>query len=212
LRADRDESNIAVDDMQPPGGRMTTAGARRRDTGGRAAAIALCVGAIVSIGLGVYGKQHHPTGEPITTFGFGTMSAMKVWLGLTVAVLAVVQILLALWMYGKFGRPAPSWVGPAHRIVGSVAIIVSLPVAFHCLWALGFQSFDTRVLIHSLAGCILYGAFVAKVLGLHSGHTPAWTIPLLGGLLFAAIVAVTFTGAVWYLDNFGIPDTSNYGG
>jgi hypothetical protein len=82
---------------------------------------------------------------------------------------------------------------------------VSLPVAYHCLWSLGFQSADARVLTHSLLGCTVYGAFVAKVVTVRSRDTASWQYPLVGGILFTAMVGVVLTSAVWYLNEFGVP-------
>ena len=41
---------------------------------------------------------------------------------------------------------------------------MTLPVAYHCIFKLGFQSGDDRVLWHSLLGCAFYGAFAAKIM------------------------------------------------
>lgn len=171
---------------------------------------AIAAGAAVSVALGVYGRGHTPTFEPITTFGFGSMIEMKVWLAVAVGVLAIGQLVGALWMYGKLGIAAPSWLGVAHRVSGIVLVVVSLPVAYHCLWALGFQSYDTRVLVHSLAGCIAFGAVVTKVIGVQVASAPGWLIVLAGGVLFAAFVLVVLTSAVWYLQEFGLPSSTGY--
>ncbi|MGH3496216.1 MAG: DUF6529 family protein [Nocardioidaceae bacterium] len=34
---------------------------------------------------------------------------------------------------------------------------------------------------------------------------PRWVLPLAGGLLFASIVAVVLTSAIWWLDTYGAP-------
>jgi hypothetical protein len=170
--------------------------------------VALAAGAAVAVALGVYGREHTPTGEAIVTFGFGGLAPMKVWLSVVVAVLAVVQLTTALWMYGYLGSNAPRALGAVHRGSGALAVLVSLPVAYHCLWSLGFQTLDTRVLLHSVAGCVFYGAFVAKVIGLHTSRTPGWLVPLAAGLLLTALVVVVATGAGWYLSEFGWPSTS----
>jgi hypothetical protein len=167
--------------------------------------VAIVAGAAVSVALGVYGSQHEPTFEAISTFGFDSMIQMKVWLAVTAGVLAVGQLVGALWMYGKLGIAAPSWLGTGHRISGFLAILVSLPVAYHCLWSLGFQSTDARVLAHSLLGCTVYGAFVAKVVTVRSRDTASWQFPLVGGLLFTAMVFVVLTSAGWYLNEIGLP-------
>jgi hypothetical protein len=167
--------------------------------------VAVLAGAAVSVALGVYGGQHQPTFEPITTLGFASMIQMKVWLAVVAGVLALGQLVGALWMYGKLGVAAPPWLGTGHRASGYLAILVSLPVAYHCLWSLGFQHTDARVLAHSLLGCTVYGAFVAKVVTVRSRNTASWQYPLIGGLLFTAMVAVVLTSAGWYLSEFGAP-------
>jgi hypothetical protein len=169
------------------------------------AAAAVATGLAVSVALGVYGSQHQPTGQAIFTFGFGSMIAMKVWLGIVAGGLAVVQLTSALWLYGKLGRPAGRAVGMAHRLSGATAVLVSLPVGYHCLWSLGFQSYDTRVLVHALLGCVFYGAFVTKILALHSKSSPSWLLPLAGGLLLSALVLVVWTSSIWFLNEVGLP-------
>ena len=169
---------------------------------------AIVLGAVVSLLLGFYGREHEPTGEAIVTFGFGGLAAMKVYLSVIVGVLVGAQVFTALWMYGRLGLAVPSWLGVVHKLSGAVAILVSLPVAYHCLWSLGFQTTDTRVVVHSVAGCVVYGALVAKLVGLHARRAPGWLLPAAAGLLLASLVAVIWTGAGWYVGEFGWPDTS----
>lgn len=168
---------------------------------------AIATGAAVSVALGVYGSRHDPTGQAISTFGFPNLIAMKVWLGFIAGAFALVQLGSALWMFGHFGRPAPRSANVVHRMSGTLAVVLSLPVAYHCLWSLGFQSYDNRVLIHSLAGCAFYGVFVTKVFALHSKSSPGWLVPLAGGLLLTVIVLIIFTSSVWYVREIGWPAT-----
>jgi hypothetical protein len=172
------------------------------------AAAAMAAGAAVSVALGVYGSQHQPTGQTTWMFGFPSMIGMKVWLASVAGVLALVQLTSALWMYGKLGRPAGRAVATAHRMSGTMAVLVSLPVAYHCLWSLGFQSYDTRVMVHALLGCTFYGAFVTKILALHTRSGPGWLLPLAGGLLLSALVVVVGTSSLWYLTDVGLPPGS----
>ena len=81
----------------------------------------------------------------------------------------------------------------------------SLPVAYHCLWSLGFQSTTTRVLLHSILGCMFYGAFAAKVLIVRSRGLPGWALPVAGGMTFATLVLVWLTSALWLIDKHGFP-------
>jgi hypothetical protein len=163
----------------------------------------LLLGAGVAVALGVYGRLHDPGGlDGLPTFGFSGPGVFKSWTASLVLVLAIGQLVGALWLYGKLpGAPrAPSWLGTAHRISGSLAFLLSLPVAFYCLWGLGFSPdpFRARTLVHSLAGCTFYGAFAAKVVFVHNRRLPGWALPLAGGLLFTAIVVLWWTGAIWY--------------
>ncbi len=172
--------------------------------------VALLGGALLSVLLGVYGVKHEATSEALTTLGFGTLIEMKVWLAVATGLLGLLQLGGALWMYGRFGMAAPSWVGPGHRACGYLALLVSVPVACSCLWSLGFQSSDARVLMHSLAGCAFYGAFVVKVAGVRSRTAPRWFLPLAGSALFTLLVAVVVTSAGWYLTQNGLPSSSPY--
>jgi hypothetical protein len=163
-------------------------------------------GAAVAVLLGVYANEHTPTREKPYTLVFTDTIQLKVWFATAAVVLAVVQVLLAMRLYGKLHWPkqAPSWLGDAHRLVGIVAFALTLPVAYHCLWALGWQSVDmagessTRVLVHSIVGCAFYGAFVTKVLCVRVKGLPGWALPVAGGLVFAALVVVFITSSLWY--------------
>ncbi|MEV6629051.1 DUF6529 family protein [Amycolatopsis sp. NPDC051106] len=179
---------------------MTTAGNRA----GAALLAPLGAGAVVAVVLGVYGSLHTPTGVAVNVAGFSSPMAVKAWLATVVVVLAIVQLLSALAMYGKLGRTAPAWVAPVHRWSGRLAFLVSIPVALHCLYALGFQSFDTRVLLHSLLGCFFYGAFVAKMLLLRKDGAPGWSLPLLGGLVFTALVGLWLSASLWFFTQSGL--------
>jgi heme/copper-type cytochrome/quinol oxidase subunit 4 len=169
--------------------------------------VVLLVGAAVSLTLGVYGHTHHPSGRAVTTFGFSGVLNMKAWLTTVVAALALVQLASALRIFGHLGSgPTPHWVNVLHRSSGTVAVVVSAPVAFHCLWALGFSTFDTRTLVHSLLGCAFYGAFVAKLLALKTSRLPGWALPVLGGLVFTVIVGLWLTSSLWFFRNVGFPN------
>ena len=168
--------------------------------------LAAGLGAAIALGLGVYGNVHDPSQKLVFTLFFSSTIALKVWFATFAVGFAVLQVLLALWLYGRLPWAAPSWVGPAHRISGRLAFLVSLPVAYHCLWSLGFQDTNTRVLLHSLLGCTVYGAFAAKVTIVRSRGLPAIALPIAGGLLFAALVAVWLTSGLWFIDHQGFPD------
>ena len=167
-------------------------------------AVPLLVGAAVTMALGVYGRVHDPTGRTLYTLFFTDTIRLKAWLGTGCLVLASGQIFSALWLYGRLGRsgrPAPVWLGDVHRLTGTLTFALSLPVAYHCLWALGYQTSTARVAIHSLLGCALYGAFAAKVLAVRRPHQPVWALPVLGALTFTLLVLVWWTSALWFFRN-----------
>lgn len=176
---------------------------RGRGIGGVVAALA--VGALVAVALGVYGKTHDPTGEALNLAGFSSGVAAKAWLASVAFVLAILQVLSALAMWGRLPRfTAGHGTAVVHRWSGRLAVIVSLPVAAHCLYALGFQAFDTRVLLHSLFGCFFYGLFVCKMVVLTRSRTPGWVLPVAGAAVFTGLVGLWATSALWFFSNYGV--------
>jgi hypothetical protein len=164
------------------------------------------IGAAVALSLGIYGNAHSPATDLSITLGFADTITMKVWLATVAVLFAVVQLGSALWMYGKLPvREGPAWLGGLHRISGRLAFLFSLPVAYHCLYQLAFQDTTTRVLIHSLLGCLFYGAFAAKVVVVRSHSLPGWALPVAGGTVFTVLVAVWLTSGFWFITTNGFP-------
>ncbi|WP_165984498.1 DUF6529 family protein [Streptomyces sp. YIM 98790] len=165
-------------------------------------------GALIAVALGAYGSTHTPTGRPLAlVVGFHSMLTMKVWLATAAAGLAFFQLVSAAWMWRRLpgaGEP-PAWLGPAHRWSGTAAFLLSLPAAYHCLWSLGFSTFDTRTAVHSVVGCAFYGAFATKMLALRVRRLPGWALPVAGGLLFAALMTAWATSSLWYFGQPGVP-------
>ncbi|MEV6306627.1 DUF6529 family protein [Actinoplanes sp. NPDC051861] len=154
-----------------------------------------------AVSLGVYGRLHTPAGAADVP-AFIRLQDTKVWLATAVLALAVIQLLAALSLYGKL--PTARWIPALHRWTGRLALLLSLPVAVHCLYALGFRSDDLRVLAHSLLGCLFYGAFVTKMLLLsRPGPTRPWTLPLIGGLTLTAVTGLWLTSALWFFTTIG---------
>ena len=154
----------------------------------------------VAVTLGVYGRVHQTPGVAVELAGFLRPQTAKVWLATAVAGLAVLQVLSALAMYGRLPRVPPGrWRATLHRWSGRSAFVLSLPVAVHCLYVLGFRSAEPRVLVHSLCGCLFYGAFVTKMLiisGPEGGRS--WALPAAGGVVFTAITGLWLTSALWF--------------
>jgi hypothetical protein len=163
------------------------------------------IGAAVTVGLGVYGRTHEPTFVAVNLAGFSSAFAAKSWLATLAVVLAIVQLLSAMAMYGRlFGVQGGSGTATLHRWSGRLAFLFSVPVAIHCLYAAGFQSATPRVLIHSLMGCFFFGAFTAKMLLLSRKGVPGWALPLFGGLVFTGLVVLWLTSALWFFGANGV--------
>jgi hypothetical protein len=169
----------------------------------------ILLGAAVAVSIGAYAKVHTPSGRPLFTLGFSGMLQMKAWLTTLALALLVVQLLTALWMWGKLpgAGAAPNWGVLLHRWSGAAAFIVTLPVAFHCIWSLGWGVASTRAVVHGELGCAFYGAYAAKMLGLRVPKLPSWGLPILGGLVLGLLVLVWATAALWFFTESGSPLT-----
>ncbi|MFF5206833.1 DUF6529 family protein [Streptosporangium sp. NPDC000396] len=165
--------------------------------------VPLVVGGLVAVALGVYGRLHTPTGYAIGPAGFSAPLPMKSWLTTGAFLLALFQLLSAMVMWGRIKLDVP-WIGTAHRWSGRVAFLLTIPVAFHCLYALGAQFDAPRVMIHSLLGCFFYGVFTAKMLALPKRGLPGWSLPVLGGLTFTALTGLWLTSSLWFFTTIGV--------
>lgn len=166
---------------------------------------AVAVGALVAVGLGVFAKVHEPRFFSINVAGFSSGTAVKSWLGTLAVGLAVFQLVSAFAMYRLIpGGRAPAWMATAHVWSGRLAVLASVPVAVHCLYALGFATTDTRVLFHSMFGCFFYGVFATKMLLLTSKGLRGWVLPVAGGLLFFVLVYTWLTSALWFFQTSGL--------
>ena len=188
---------------------MVASPARTTRRGAIGLGVLLLLGVAVAVILGVYARVHRPAARPLFLLGFSGMLQMKTWLATAALVLVVVQVLTALWMWGRLpgAGPRPAWVPTAHRWSGSLAFVLSLPVALHCVWSLGFVTTTPRVLVHGLVGCAFYGAYAAKMLGLRLRGLPGWVLPVLGGSVFALFVLLWATSALWFFTRSGVPLT-----
>ena len=168
---------------------------------------AVAIGAGASVALGTYGRLHRATGEAITTFGFPAVLPMKAWLTTAAAALVLVQVASAAWMWDKLPgapTPVPRGVAATHRWTGTVAFVLTVPVAYHCLWSLGFRTTDTRVLVHSILGCAFYGAFVTKMLLLRSRHLLPWAMPVAGATLAVLLTGLWLTSSLWFFTTVAV--------
>ncbi len=181
-------------------------------SGGRAAALRLAGIGVLAAGVAVVlyvAGRVHTVNPAFSLFGRQYVAALslKALLATMVLGLAVLQVLLALWMYRKLplGRSRPRPVRLTHRVTGFALFALSLPIAVHCLIAYGVQLTSTRVAVHSLAGCFFYGAFVSKVLLVQTRKLPRWVLPAAGGTLAIVVAVLWYSSALWYYNGFQLP-------
>jgi Family of unknown function (DUF6529) len=137
----------------------------------------------------------------LVTSVFSTPIAFKAWFATAAAALAIVQIVTGARIFGKLTGIVPvppPGVNRIHRWSGRLAVLFTLPVAFHCIFILGFKTDDARVLAHSLLGTFIYGVFAVKVFFVRDADHPRWTLPLVGGTLFTVLVLLWSTSSLWY--------------
>jgi hypothetical protein len=174
-------------------------------------ALALPVAVLAAITVAIYAAGRSITPDYSGTALFGKTATdtlpLKSDLASAVLGLAGLQLASAIWIYGRLpglGSP-PRQLPLLHRMTGVGAILLTLPVAYHCMRAYGVQTFDTRVAVHSIAGCFVYGAFAAKVTIVRSRRLPGWTLPLAGGVLVTLVAVLWYTSALWYYNDFSLP-------
>jgi hypothetical protein len=137
---------------------------------------------------------------------FGNVLLMKVWLTTATMLLALTQLLTATRLYGLLHFPPQGrFYHFLHRGMGFVAIGLTLPVAYHCIFLLGYGSItDTRTLIHAALGTVVYGVFVAKVFVVSQPTKfRGWALPVLGALLFTVVLGLWLTSSLWFFSTFG---------
>jgi len=143
----------------------------------------------------------------VTTI-FSSTIAAKAWLATGALVLALVQVTTAARMWGRlrFLPVRGAGVARVHRWSGRIAILLTLPVFFHCVTILGFQTPSARVVVHSLAGTFVYGVFAAKMLIVRDRALPGWALPAAGATLASLLGVLWLTSSLWYFTNvrFGL--------
>jgi hypothetical protein len=159
----------------------------------------------VTVGLVASTTVREPYDAPFPHLFFSDTLHMKAWLTTTALLLALSQLLTASRIYGVLHFPPEGrFHNFAHRWLGRTAVLLTLPVAYHCIFLLGFGTYSFRATIHSLLGSFLYGTFVSKVLIVRSNGLRAWVLPVAGGLLFCIFVGLWLTSAFWFFRTLGL--------
>ncbi|WP_243653476.1 DUF6529 family protein [Pseudonocardia endophytica] len=178
-----------------------------RDGGGlrfMTVAVPVAVGSLVAVGIGVWARTSDATGVAVNIAGFSSAGAVKTWLATLALVFALVQLWTAMVMRGRIGSGPGARTAMVHRWSGRIAVLVTVPVAVQCLIAMGWSGATPRTLVHSLLGCLFYGAFVTKMLLLRRRGVPGWVIAVSGGLLLAVLAGIWLTSALWFFGTKGL--------
>lgn len=160
--------------------------------------------ALVSLTAGFLAKAEIDRGGGYFQLFFSDPIHLKAWFASAAALLALAQVFTAAWIFRKLPWRRPPSIPAVHRWTGRLAFACTLPVAYHCIFKLGFQSGSSRVLAHSLLGSTVYGAFAAKVLIVRLHRFPRWVLPSAGGLLFGILIALWYTSALWLFRLVGV--------
>jgi len=136
----------------------------------------------------------------IVTTVFSSTIAAKVWFATAALLLAGVQLVTAARIYGRlrFLPERGAGIARLHRWSGRLAFACTVPVFFHCVTILGFQTPDARVAVHAIVGTFFYGVFVAKVLVVRDHSLPAWALPTAGLTLASMLAVLWLTSSLWY--------------
>jgi len=146
-----------------------------------------------------------PYKTPFFRLFFSDTVHMKAWLTTAALLLGLGQLLTAARIYGKLRFPPEGRLYPLlHRWSGRAAILLTVPAAYHCIFNLGFGTYNSRAFIHSLLGTFFYGAFSAKVLIVRTSGYPGWALPVAGGALFAILIVLWLTSAFWLFGTQGV--------
>ena len=159
-------------------------------------ALPLLAFALFSLTAGLL-AAHDPRSKGYFRLFFEDPIHLKAGFASAAVALGCFQVFSATWIYGKLPWRKPAWINPAHRWSGRLAFVFTLPVAYHCIFKLGFRQPDTRVLAHSLLGCAFYGAYASKITIVRLRRFPVPVLPIAGGMLFAVLIGVWYTSAAW---------------
>lgn len=146
-----------------------------------------------------------PSTIPTFSFGFSDFTHMKIWFASTALALAALQLIWAARIYRLLRfPPGGRFYNLVHRWSGRVALLLTLPIAYHCIIIVGQVPLDSRVLTHMVLGAFFYGVVVAKILIVRRPGLAGWLLPLTGGLLFTLLLGLWLTSVPWFVQVYGL--------
>ena len=113
--------------------------------------------ALVALTVGLLARERLDPNEGYFQLFFSDTLHLKAWFATAAVALAVLQLFTAAWIFRKLPWRRPAWIPAFHRWTGRLTFALTLPVAYHCIFKLGYQHTTSRVLAHSLLGCAVYG-------------------------------------------------------
>ena len=131
----------------------------------------------------------------------GNLLLWKVIGATAVFCLAGVQVLLA----ARFWRVTPvppvrvGTAAAAHRVLGRIALLIAVLIAISCVAGPAGPTSPTRVLLHSIAGSLVFVALAAKFFLLRVVRKGSAMLPLLGTSLFLAFGVIWATSVADYV-------------
>lgn len=170
---------------------------------GGVAVMGLAIAAAAGVTAALYLWASAQTAQPQEgVFGRHGLEALtlKSWMATAVLMLALLQVVGALWMYGRLpgGRTAPRSIGVLHRINGIALVALAGLIAWQCVRVYGVQTYAPRVMVHAIAGCFFFGAFAAKLVIVRSKRLPGWNLPAAGGLLVTTVAVLWLSSSFWF--------------
>lgn len=131
----------------------------------------------------------------------GNLLLWKVIGATVVFCLAGLQVLLAARFWRVTPVP-PLRVGSAaatHRVLGRLALLIAVLVAISCVAGPAGPTSPTRVLLHSLAGSLVFVALAVKFLLLRVLRRGSAMLPFIGTSLFLAFGVIWATSVADYV-------------
>lgn len=115
-------------------------------------------------------------------------------------ILAVIQVLLILQLYGKIrlfpgSAETLTWW---HRREGDLLLLIFIAIAYHCVTQAFFDPFSSRVVSHAVLGSLLLAVIFFKVVVVRWLARVMPYIAWVGSALFLLVTGTVLTSAGYY--------------
>lgn len=181
---------------------MIARSSHTRDVRARAMlALALLVLAIVAMTIGLVARAMREPYQAADLHAFvSDPFRTRVCLSTVAVLLAMGQLLSASRIRQVLRLPPEGRLsGLVRRRSGRAAVLVTLPVAYHCIFLLGFGIYEGRTYAYSLLGSLVYGTVLGKVFLVRSSGFRGWALPVAWGALFSILLGLWFLSSFWLL-------------